>query len=124
MIAALKEAAEKAARLTTAGQSIDIVLSADGPAVFGRTETDLIGFTFMRPVPWWLLESDPSALAEAVTTVAEKLDRRRAQIVPIRVAPRDEKPVVRLITYGEWPLAIMSALAILIAIPLGGGVFP
>lgn len=121
MIAVLKEAADVAADAGDAFNHVHIRLCRAGFTIVGSVQALQGKTTFTETVLWRDLLDDPQALLSGVARAASAVNRWRDEKPAIKALSASEKPVVRLIQPEEWPLAIVSALAILIAIPLGGG---
>ncbi len=123
MIAKLMEAAEAAERATDHGQSLQVLLRADGIVVRSRIETDYLGWSREFAISWDEFDIDPAKLPAMVRYEAGLLSERQQQVPVIRVAPAGERPAVRLIEREDWPVLAMALATIAVCLPLAGGLF-
>ncbi len=123
MIAQLMEAAEAAENATCTGQSVHVLLRADGIVVRSRIETDFLGWSREFSISWDEFDIDPAKLPAMVRYEAELISERRQEVPVLKVAPAGERPAVRLIEREDWPVLAMEVATIAVCLPLAGGLF-
>lgn len=130
MMAGLIDAAEKAAAACDDVQTIAVGLRGNGFVVMGRIETPLIGYRHELTVPYATVDVEPTALPFAVERMEKALADRRQSIEPVtvRIAGTTEKPLVSVIERSDWSfwdqaVRAMAVLAVIVCVPLAGGLF-
>jgi long-subunit acyl-CoA synthetase (AMP-forming) len=123
MIGVLQEAAKIAAAASDRHNRVEIGITEAGVAVSGHVSTPYGNTAFTQTVRWQDIDADQGVLISTVSDFADLLRRHCIGLEVVTALEASKKQSVRLIQPEEWPLAIVSALAILIAIPLGGGLF-
>lgn len=130
MMAGLIDAADKAAAACDHVQSIVVGLRSNGFVVMGRIETPLIGYSHELAVPYATVSLEPSALIFAVERMALVLEERREEVGATIIMPRanEEQPAVRVIERSDWSfwdraVRAVAVLAVMICVPLAGGLF-
>lgn len=122
MIHALQEAAKIAAAASDRHNRVEIRITEAGLAVSGQVSGAMGGNTaFTQTVRWQDIDADQAVLISTVSDFADLVRRHAIGLEVVKALEASKKTPVRLIPCEEWPLAIVSALAILIAIPIGGG---
>ncbi len=131
MMRALAEAAEKAAAACDDVQTIAVGLRGNGFVVMGRIALPHLGYTHELSVPYATVNLEPGALVFAVERMERALEERRGAIPTLQVAPREtgEQPAVRVIERSDWSfwdaaVRAVAVLAIVVCIPLAGGLIP
>lgn len=124
MIAQLMEAAEAAERATDQGQSLQVLLRADGIVVRSRIETDYLGWSREFAISWDEFDIDPAKLPQMVRYEANLLTERRQQVPVIKVVPAGARPAVRLIEREDWPVFGMALATIAACLPMAAGLWP
>lgn len=123
MITVLQEAAKIAAAASDRHSGVELKLTEAGVAVFSHVSTERGNTSVVELVFWRDIDADQAALIRKVSLMADVVKSFSDEVRVERTSQVTEKPPVRLLQPEEWPLAVVSALAILIAIPIGGGWF-
>lgn len=131
MIAGLIAAADRAAAACDEVQTVAVALRGNGFVVMGRLELPHLGYTHELSVPYATVDLEPGALMFAVERMEQALTERRAAIPVFQVPPREtgNQPAVRVIERSDWSfwdqaVRAMAVLAIVVCIPLAGGLLP
>lgn len=130
MMAALIDAAERAAAACDQVQTIAVGLRGSGFVVIGRIETPLLGYTHELSVPYVTADMEPTALPFAVERMEQALQHRRQTVetVKIGVLEGSQKPAVAVIERSDWSfwdqaVRAVAVLALIVCLPLAGGLF-
>ncbi len=130
MMDALKSAAEHAADRCEHNLTVSVGLRGGGFVVMGRVELPLVGYNHELAVPYGTVAIEPTALLVAVEKVADLLQERRRSIekLTVTVSPPGQKPEVTLTETSHWSfwdtaVRAVAVLAIVVCIPLAGGLF-
>jgi hypothetical protein len=128
MMAALIDAAEKAAAACDQVQTIVVGLRGNGFVVMGRIETPLLGYTHELSVPYATVDIEPTALPFAVERMAQALEERRSEI-PTFMIDSAEQPPVRVIERSDWSfwdkaVRAVAVLALIVCLPLASRILP
>lgn len=130
-MAALIDAAERAAAASDQVQTIAVGLRGTGFVVIGRIETPLLGYTHELSVPYATVDLEPTALPFAVERMEQALRDRRQTIetVKIGVSEGSQKPAVAVIERSDWSfwdqaVRAVAVLALIVCLPIGAGMWP
>jgi hypothetical protein len=128
MMAALIDAADRAAAACDQVQTIFVGLRGNGFVVMGRIETPLLGYTHELTVPYATAELEPTALPFAVERMERALEKRRSEI-PTFMIDSAEQPPVRVIERSDWSfwdqaVRAVAVLALIVCLPLASGIWP
>lgn len=131
MMAALIEAADKAAAACDDVQTIAVGLRGTGFVVMGRIALPHLGYTHELSVPYACADLEPSTLVWAVERMALSLAERRGAIATVKIGARDAEvqPAVRVIERSDWSfwdqaVRAVAGLAIVACVPLSLGMIP
>ncbi|MCX7284375.1 MAG: hypothetical protein NTX28_10080 [Novosphingobium sp.] len=130
MMDALRHAAEHAAERCEHNLTVSVSLRPGGFVVMGRVELALVGYNYELAVPYVTMEVEPTALLVGVEKVADLLQERRRSLgmLTVTVSPAGQKPEVNLTEHSHWSyfdkaVRAFAVLAIVVCIPLAGGLF-